>query len=122
MKINLGPDELSLDEIPKEILDELHKMYNKVSFELGSGFNETTQTFKAQYQRTLFDGKPQKTFMCDPDTFEPIGVIAEILERYIIRGDIIDNSSIIVRRVMSHKFNGEPLKVLGKLESIQDGE
>ena len=95
-------EELTLDEIPQGVIDELKEHFAKVTFELDSDIDAETRSLKSNYTHQINDELMTETVVCDPDSFKPLMVPCNgyLNQTYILRVNETPDNGILVRRVL----------------------
>ena len=91
-------NELSVNEIPQGVLDELTTTFGEFTLALDSDINKETKTLKVDYVETAND-EPVEMTALDPVTFKPTKFMAIPQQTFMVRININDND-VIVRRVL----------------------
>lgn len=89
--------ELSIMEVPDEVIDELTEKFGSAEFDLGSSITEATQTMLADYQpigETI-----ERGVVIDPQTYAPMAAEGNVQAKYHVRLDIVEDG-VIVRAVI----------------------
>jgi len=94
-------NELTFEEVPQDLVVELHEAFGNVIFELGSDINEDTRSLKLNYTHQINDELITETTVMNPETFKPNMVPCNgyANQTYIIRADAADDG-VIVRRIL----------------------
>ena len=112
MNQNIKDKDLTLENIPQGLIDELTSRFKNVIFELDVTSGPELTTIKSKY--ITESNEIEKGIVVDPNTYEPL--IAEgyldyqYLIRYVETGD-----GITVKRVWPAPFFRKP-KILGKYD------
>ena len=102
---------LSIDQVPRGLIDELKAAYTVVDYQLDSDIQEDTKTFKARFVET--DTNLVEGVVSDSKTFAPMQAEGHMQTFYIVRGDEL-NGVFTVRRVLSSTIL-DPVNILGPL-------
>ena len=86
-----------MDNIPQEVIDEIHSNFKNVIFEIGSYITPITRTFMTNYTN---NDEIVQTKMMNED-FDMVDTKAKASTKYKIRGDVVseDGETFVVRRI-----------------------
>lgn len=112
-------NELTLDEVPQGLIDELNEHFNSVTLALDTDIDTNTTTLKAGFTNNPNPELVKRPTLL-PETFEM--VLAEGYERdaYMVRLNKTNDNDVIVKRVLTRKYF-ELVNVIGSMEEKQDG-
>ena len=96
-------NELSMDEIPQGVIDEIKEHFKNVSFALESNIDTDTQSLRCGYTHQLNDTLITEMATMDPETFQKVMVPCHGYhnQTYIVRLNKTEDGTIVRRVVES---------------------
>jgi len=112
--MKFGPAEIvKLEDIPEELITELNKEYDTVTFNLNEDIDKDTQSIISEIKIQQSE-EPTDGVIVDPDTYQPILAKGFEQMRYMYRVNITGND-VEVRRVIEHSIF-ESTEIIGPME------